>query len=279
MKAKKLLIAIASCVFLISCDNGYDGYEKTATGLYYRFYVENTTKHIPEDGEIISVSMSIQTEKDSIVQEAKQMKIAMQKPKFKGDIFEALSLMHEGDSASFIINAKQYYNMYHYGQMPSFVKDDKSMLWFTVKIDTIMSVEEYQSYINKTRYEKEFNDIAAYMQQNNIIASALPSGLYYVETRVGQGSTPKKGQSCTVNYTGKLLDGTVFDSSVGRDPFSFQLGVGQVIPGWEEGIALMKKNGSATLIVPSYLAYGEQNMGNIPPHSSLVFEVELIDVK
>jgi FKBP-type peptidyl-prolyl cis-trans isomerase len=279
MKAKKLLIAIASCVFLISCDNGYEGYEKTATGLYYRFYVENTTRHVPEENEILSILMRIQTEKDSIVQETKQMKIAMQKPKFKGDIFEALSLMHEGDSASFIINAKQYYNIYHYGQVPSFVKDDKTMLWFTVKIDTIMSVEEYQSFVNRARYEKELNDIAAYLQQNNIIASPLSSGLYYIETKAGQGSTPKTGQSCSVNYTGKLLDGNVFDSSVGRGPFDFQLGLGQVIPGWEEGIAMMKKNGSATLIVPSYLGYGERNMGNIPPNSTLIFEVELIDIK
>ncbi|MDR0603691.1 MAG: FKBP-type peptidyl-prolyl cis-trans isomerase [Bacteroidales bacterium] len=279
MKAKKLLVAVFGCLFLISCSSGYEGYEETGTGLYYRFYVENATRHVPENDEIISIVMSIQTEKDSIVQEAKQMKIAMQKPKFRGDIFEALSLMHEGDSASFIINAKQYYNMYHYGQVPSFVKDDKTMLWFTVKIDTIMSIEEYQSFVNRTRYEKEINDIVTYMQQNNIMASPLSSGLYYVETKVGQGSTPQKGQSCTVNYTGKLLDGTIFDSSVGRGPYSFQLGVGQVIQGWEEGIALMKKNGSATLIIPSYLAYGERDMGNIPPNSPLVFEIELMDIK
>jgi FKBP-type peptidyl-prolyl cis-trans isomerase len=279
MKTKKLLIVALGGVFFISCGSGYEGYKKSETGLYYKFYVENTTKRAPENDDIISILISIQTEKDSIVQETKNITTVMQNPKFKGDIFEALSLMHEGDSASFIINARQYYNMYNYGQIPPFVKDDKTMLWFTVKIDTIMSFEQYQSVVNNNRKADELKTIAAYLQQNNIVVSPFPSGLYYVETKAGKGNTPKTGQYCTVNYTGKLLDGTVFDSSVGKTPFNFQLGMGQVIQGWEEGVALMKKNGKAMLVIPSYLAYGEQSMGNIPPHSPLVFEVELLDIK
>jgi peptidylprolyl isomerase len=77
-----------------------------------------------------------------------------------------------------------------------------------------------------------------------------------------------------------LLDGTVFDSSQGREPFAFQLGEGQVIKGWDEGIALMQKGGKALLLIPSHLAYGERGAGDmIPPYSPLLFEVELIDFK
>ncbi|MDR1180657.1 MAG: FKBP-type peptidyl-prolyl cis-trans isomerase [Bacteroidales bacterium] len=279
MKTDKFLLALVGCLFFISCDKGYKGFEKAESGLYYKFYLENTTKHVPDYDEIISIFMTIQTENDSFVQEPKHITIVMQKPKFKGDIFDALALMHEGDSATFIINAKQYYDKYNYSQIPSFVKDDKTMLWFTIKVDSILSFEQYQTIINNIRQENELKDMLSYMQQNNISASSSTSGLFYSETKAGTGNSPKPGQFCTVNYTGTLLDGTLFDSSIGREPFSFQLGAGQVIQGWEEGVAMMKKNGKATLIIPSHLAYGERSMGNIPAYSPLVFEVELIDIK
>jgi FKBP-type peptidyl-prolyl cis-trans isomerase len=280
MKTIKLLITVVlGCAFFISCNSGYKGYEKSKTGLYYKFYVENATRHLPEDNEIVSIIMGIKTENDSIIQETKYITTVMQKPRFKGDIFDALALMHEGDSAIFIINARQYYTTYNYGQVPAFVQDDKTMLWFTIKIDTIMSFAEYEASVNNARQENEKNTIITYMQQNNIVANPLPSGMYYLETKAGKGESPKQGQFCTLNYTGKLLDGTIFDSSIGREPFSLQLGAGQVIRGWEEGIAMMKKNGTAILIIPSHLAYGERSVGNIPPYSPLIFEVELLDIK
>jgi peptidylprolyl isomerase len=83
-----------------------------------------------------------------------------------------------------------------------------------------------------------------------------------------------------VHYTGKLLDGTKFDSSVDRgEPFGFTLGKGQVIKGWDEGIGLMNVGGKATLIIPSSIAYGDRDMGTIPPYSTLVFDVELLEVE
>jgi FKBP-type peptidyl-prolyl cis-trans isomerase len=82
-----------------------------------------------------------------------------------------------------------------------------------------------------------------------------------------------------VNYTGKLLDGTQFDSSEGRDPIEFALGTGRVIKGWDEGIAMMRKGEKAVLIIPSTLGYGERGSQRIPPFSTLVFDVELVDFK
>jgi FKBP-type peptidyl-prolyl cis-trans isomerase len=280
MKIKRfLLLLFGLLLFISSCDMGYKGFEKTENGLYYHFHVENATSHVAVNNEIIAMVMTIRTETDSVVQEAKQITTMMQSPKFKGDIFEALSLMHEGDSATFIIKARQYYNMYNYGQIPSFVKDEKTMLWFTLKIDSIISFEKYQSATIMNQQAAEFKTIEAYLQQNNITASSLPSGLLWREIKAGKGNTPQPGQVCVVHYTGKLLDGAVFDSSIGRDPFSFQLGTGQVIPGWDEGVALMKKGSKATLIIPSHLGYGERGAGTIPAHSPLVFEVELLDIK
>jgi len=119
-----------------------------------------------------------------------------------------------------------------------------------------------------------------YLKDNNITAKPTASGLYYIEVKKGTGAKAEKGKKVTVNYTGKLLNGNVFDSSVGKKPLDFVIGQGQVIPGWDEGISMMQVGGKAKLIVPSALGYGPQAMGEkIPAYSTLVFDVELLGVK
>ena len=107
------------------------------------------------------------------------------------------------------------------------------------------------------------------------------SGLEYLERKVGTGAEAVAGKTVSVHYEGKLLDGKVFDSSFERGtPIEFKLGVGQVIKGWDEGIALMKIGGQATLTIPPELGYGERGAGGIiPPNATLIFEVELVSVK
>ncbi len=107
------------------------------------------------------------------------------------------------------------------------------------------------------------------------------SGLEYVETEAGTGAQAKAGDTVRVHYTGKFLDGKVFDSSVSRgEPLEFPLGKGRVIRGWDEGIALMKVGGKATLTIPPQLAYGESGAGGvIPPNATLLFDVELVGIK
>ncbi len=106
------------------------------------------------------------------------------------------------------------------------------------------------------------------------------SGLQYIEVAPGSGPAPKPGDVVSVHYTGMLTDGTVFDSSRQRNqPFQFPLGQGQVIPGWDEGIALMREGGQARLIIPPDLGYGAAGAGGvIPPNATLIFDVELVDV-
>jgi FKBP-type peptidyl-prolyl cis-trans isomerase len=112
----------------------------------------------------------------------------------------------------------------------------------------------------------------------NVITTA--SGLKYVELQEGTGATPSSGQKIQVHYTGTLVNGTKFDSSRDRNqPFEFNVGMGQVIKGWDEGLSTMKVGGRRQLIIPADLGYGARGIGPIPPNSTLIFDVELLAVK
>jgi len=107
-----------------------------------------------------------------------------------------------------------------------------------------------------------------------------------IDTTVGTGAEATAGKRVTVNYTGWLYlpdapqhHGEQFDSSVGRKPFTFQLGSGMVIPGWDQGVAGMKVGGKRTLVIPATLGYGADGAGPIPPNANLIFDVELLDVQ
>lgn len=117
------------------------------------------------------------------------------------------------------------------------------------------------------------------MSDDNVVTT--PSGLKYVELEEGTGATPETGQTVVVHYTGTLENGSKFDSSRDRNqPFSFKIGVGQVIQGWDEGLSTMKVGGRRQLIIPSELGYGSRGAGGvIPPNATLLFDVELLDIK
>lgn len=115
-------------------------------------------------------------------------------------------------------------------------------------------------------------------QEADIVTT--PSGLKYKEITEGTGATPKTGQTVVVHYTGTLEDGTKFDSSRDRNsPFSFKIGQGQVIKGWDEGLSTMKVGGRRELIIPAELGYGARGAGGvIPPNATLIFDVELLRI-
>jgi len=123
------------------------------------------------------------------------------------------------------------------------------------------------------------------MAQTAGTSMTTPSGLKITDTKIGTGATPQRGQTCVMHYTGWLYEngakGKKFDSSRDRgQPFEFPLGMKRVIGGWDEGVATMKVGGQRTLIIPPELGYGARGAGGvIPPNATLIFDVELLDVK
>ena len=162
----------------------------------------------------------------------------------------------------------------------SIVKDDQIK---TVKI--IKKGKEAEKFdVLKYDYKdlKIENKLAGWHQDFSLPGKeeVTESGLRMIIHKAGNGQKPSKGQKITAHYSGMLENGTKFDSSVDRGrPFSFPLGQGRVIKGWDEGFALMSKGEKRTLIIPPALGYGERAQGPIPPNSTLIFEVELIDFK
>ncbi len=128
--------------------------------------------------------------------------------------------------------------------------------------------------------KKDIERIETYISAHNIQnVQTTESGLRYVITQGGAGANASVGDNVTVHYTGKLLNGVKFDSSVDRgSPFQFQLGRGQVIYGWDEGIQLFNKGAKGVLYIPSVYAYGTRGAGSIGPNEVLVFDIELIDI-
>lgn len=199
---------------------------------------------------------------------------------------EAVGKMSKGGKAKVIVPSQSAFGEKGMGSLvPPY-----STLVYNVEVEDVMNKAAYDKLQaekkkkdelkQKESQKSETSQIQKYMKDKNLKGRMLPDGLYYVEKVAGTGPAAANGKTVSVHYTGTLLNGTKFDSSRDRGkPFEFKLGEGQVIKGWDEGIALMKKGGKAILVVPSELAYGSRDKGNIPPNSVLVFDVELVDVK
>ncbi|MCE7067839.1 FKBP-type peptidyl-prolyl cis-trans isomerase [Dyadobacter sp. CY326] len=285
MNLKTIGYAMGITILAAAC-NQYKT-QVTDSGLKYQIFDHKDDARKAKLGDIMTFHFVLKNGSDSTLRdtykEGTPQKMVLQAPQYKGSFEEGLALLAAGDSAKIMINADTMFAKI--GQpMPPMIKKG-SDLNFTVKVVSVLTSEEFQKQLSEAGTKQKAIDakvIEDYLAKNNLKAKAqkTASGLTYVDEVVGTGDSPKAGDNVKVHYTGKLLDGKVFDSSKngGRPPIDFQVGVGMVIPGWEEGIMLMKKGGKRTLIIPSGLAYGaEGSPGAIPANSVLLFDVELID--
>jgi FKBP-type peptidyl-prolyl cis-trans isomerase FkpA len=269
------------------------GYKKTDSGLYYKFHVKSGGEKA-NLGDIITFDLVYTDDEGNVLMDTRggyPSVMELIESEYPGDIYEGLAMLAANDSVSFILNADQFFQIT--AKMPD-VEDfvtPGSKLNIDIKMLKIQTLEqfeiEYQELMEKqaqesdNAFQKEQADLLQYLKDNGINQEPLPSGLIYIETKKGNGPKPESGKEVSVHYTGMFMNGKVFDSSIERgEPISFPVGKGRVIPGWDEGIMLMNVGGKARLIIPSFLAYGDQGAGGvIPPFSTLIFEVELVSVK
>jgi len=278
-------------LFTVSCNMGsdskLDGYKQTESGLLYKVHVDAEGTRTPVEGEFLDVVMVYGTG-DTVLFDSRtiptreKMNIPMMASVFQGDIYEGLGLMTVGDSMTFAMVADSVWmKLFRMPQAPPGL-DSLDYLYFDVQLNGILTAEEMQAEKEaemKQFQEEELVARAEYLAENYPDLKANEDGLYYVRTKKGSGPKPKEGQMVSVHYTGTLLDGNKFDSSYDRgDPYTFPLGKGQVIKGWDLAIANMQKGEKGVIIIPSELGYGSRGSGRIAPYSTLVFEVELVDI-
>ena len=197
---------------------------------------------------------------------------------------EGLSLLTKGSKAHFILPSKLAFGEGNNSIEPY------TPLVYVVQLVDVQSKAAYDkeaamkakaaTALAEQAKTQEPIILKKYIADNRITAKPTATGLYYIELKKGSGVMAAKGKKVKVHYEGKLMNGTIFDSSKKQGkPIEFVLGQNQVIPGWDEGIAKMSVGGKARLIIPSSLGYGAQANPAIPAYSSLIFEVELVDMK
>ena len=282
-KAALLVAIVAGC--------GKNRQQVTDNGLKYQIHEKTEGSRKGKVGDILTLHLTLMNNKDSVLRdthkEGAPFQMLLQVPPFKGSYEEGLTMLGKGDSATFYVSADSLFTR-AMQPLPPGVKKGTD-IGIAVKVLNVQSEEEYKK-AQAADFEKQkgidAKIIENYIAKNGLTGKAqkTAAGVYYVVTQPGTGPTPSRGDVVSVHYTGKLLDGKVFDSSrtnpqSGGKPAQFPIGVGQVIPGWEEGVSKMHKGEKATLIIPSTLAYGPRGNQGIAPNSVLLFDIDLIDIQ
>ena len=259
-------------------------------GIKLKYFKHGDGKAI-EDGQIVMLNLQyFDHDGNELLNKVGNDPVVLLKDsswKNNGIIYEVIDNLEKGDSVFFQITTEKFLeNDPRLATTPDSLKD--KLLSFYCGVENVMNKDEFESF-KREQYEKMLNQmnnnmeeqliidaqiIDQYLVDKNIEAINTASGLRYVILEAGSGPNASVGSSAKVRYIGMLLDGTTFDSG----EYTFNLGQGQVIRGWDEGIGYFNKGAKGTLYIPSALGYGPNGSGEaIPPNSILIFDIELLD--
>jgi FKBP-type peptidyl-prolyl cis-trans isomerase len=294
MRSGKIL-AFLLIVFL-SVDSLGQSKEGVVKGVKYRITSSNSGKKINLT-DVITFQFIAKTSKDSVLQSSYQtghpVKIQVEASQNVVDLMDILILLSENDAVIAQIPTDSIFKN-NEDRRPPFLPRG-SFLTYEIKIEKVQTVEEAIAERDKVLEQMkvaEQDSIAKYILKNKLTVNTTASGLHYMITQPSAKPKPVVGDTLMINYTGRTLDGKVFDSSIqaeatkaglvqpGRpyEPIAVVIGRGEVVEGWDEGFLLLNEGSKATLIVPSSLGYGAQGKGDIKPYSPMVFDVELLKV-
>lgn len=292
------MVTLAGAAFMQACNNDKVGETQTTeSGLEYTYFRQGEGQQ-PDSGQVLTVHMMYATEDDSVIFDSRKQNVPLgvpaQDPNMEGMLAEGFQMLKKGDSVKFVVPAENFFTKTARMPVPGEINEESNLI-FHVGVEDVLSEEAFRE-VQMEQYKKQQEEALAgqqeqleadlltieeFLEQNNIDAQKAEAGLYYVEEQEGTGPEVKEGDEVTVHYRGKLLDGTPFDASYDRgEPFTFQVGEGMVIRGWDEALQELRQGSKATLYIPSPLAYGPRSAGPvIKPNSILIFDVEVLDVK
>ncbi len=299
MKKNLMFLAVA-VVGLAGCGGGF---KKGDGGMLYNI-VDDKSGATIQPGDFVSMNIIAKTDADSVLYSSYENGHPAQfpmpaKPAAKGDVYSALAMLSEGDSAVVKINAD---SLFKKAPRPPGFKG--KYLIYDIKIAKVIAKGKQTEQVFAGQVEAFFKaesaklktaepaKIQKFIADKKLTMTKTDSGLYYQITKPGTGPLPVKGDTAVVNYTGRFLTGKVFDTSskeVAQKektynaaapyvPIHIAVGVGKVIPGWDQGLMLLNKGAKATFVVPSGLAYGERGMQIIAPFTPLTFDIEVLDI-
>ena len=279
------LVCLSAMVLFTACTQKYPGYKKTQSGLYYKFHSRNTAATQPKLTDFLRVEMKCYLH-DSLYYDWQgtqhEVYTQLQEPIFAGDLQEAYAMMHVGDSASFYVKADSVAALY-YEQDPGAVGlVPEDYFRYEVKLVDVQTAEEFQANVEKMKESMKMEAkkaLEAYIANNNINVTPEPSGVYIISLEKGKGRCPVKGEKVELDFSATLLNGqpvgSTFDSP---DKFSFVLGEGYTIQGWEEIVPKMHLGDRVKAIIPFDMAYGEHSVGEIPAYANLVYDIKLLKI-
>lgn len=276
-------------ILLFSCKNNSDviGYKKTTSGIYFKLLQIGEKNKKPKNGDYITCHILYYTGNDSLFFDAVR-NIKYTPSPFSGSIQECFAMLNESDSASFYISADNFFKKTINAPLPKFLPP-LSYMKVNIKLISIRSAVQYQK--EKQEFLSWVKDLGQYEQlallhfieDEQINVDPSQTGIYRIDIAKGTGKQVEINDTVTVNYEGRFLNGKIFDSTKKRnEPFQFVFGTEmQVIAGLEEAIGRMKQGDHALFIMPSKMAFGENgsSSGTIPAFTSVVFDVELLEVK
>lgn len=293
-KMKKSLLFFLVVVTAFSCSKSpYPGYDLSDNGLNYKI-VDDQEGTPVASGDFMKVRVQYKTMSDSVFFDSEQeivpVWIPLNKPSFRGDIMEGLAMLSVGDSASFIVRADTFFVMTIGARnIPRFLEKD-SMMYVNLRVLEVKTQSQFaeeqqilgQEIDNQYAQlkEKEELDFANYLKVNNITQKPTESGLIFIPIKNGTGPKLVAGQTVKCHYTGSLIDGQIFDSSIGKDPLEVTVGSPDLIDGFNEALMLMSVGSQARAIMPSSIAFGKSEIDSpIPPYATVVFEITVVGTK
>lgn len=275
--------AILVAFLTISCGVDKEGYRKTDAGLSYRF-IDNVSGETPQIGDLMVMHIAYYTEKDSLLFDSKLLadsfSVRLVNPTFKGGVEEGFAMMSPGDSALFKVRADSLFQITFRGE-GAYKPQAMENIYFHVKMERFYNknlLDSIQVADDLRKRREEFAVLDSFLTKNDLNVVPTGQGSYIRMIQNGNGNPVEKGDTVLIEYRGSLINGYVFDST-GIKPFEYVVGITPVIAGWEDCIPKFVKGDVARFAFPSDLGYGALDQGDVPPYSSLIFDVKIVDVK